>query len=261
MRILKCRLRSGRVVFGQCVIRYRSFLPSICILIAIYVILRKIRCFICPAGCLIKPYRRSECDAILHELYFHFRRALAVLVIRVIPGLCDLRRCSFNGMVIGVLDRSRSRSVSCICILIVCRYLLLPLVIDLNAVLIYRKIRDRICPVITIIQRYGSDRSSICQKIDNDRTRLCCTITCIDPGLRDCQRHFFRLMGIGKCRRCSNTCFFRSVIRYTFFFPGVIDQSAVFVFRKVTSAIGPGITVIQFDYFKVRAILLQGHVQ
>ena len=261
MRVRDLCLRAIRDIAALSVIRRQTdLLPSVLILLAACVILRKIRLRIGPSGSRCEHHGRSACDTILEKLYFQFCRALAVVVIIVIPYLRDFGGRSLGREIVGIGDRCKSTSVIGIGIRIVRRNLFLPLVSDLSTVLIDREIFDLIFPAVCVTQCNTSDLGRADIEIYDNRSRLRGTAACVDPCLLNGQRCLFRSMRVrDRCFRSARGITALCIsCRYGDLFPCVlIKLAACVILRKIYLFVCPVVGCFQGYSVTICTVVLQ----
>ena len=145
--------RSGS--FGS-ISRYRRLYPLIFDQGALIVELREsIQC--CRPVIPLVQSNRHEVSIVLSENDSQILRTQAILVICVIPDLCDLHRGLFTCNIVRIRDRRicacRRRGLLISGLRVACRHRALgPRVCDQNTIRVLRKTRDRCFPVVARVQ-------------------------------------------------------------------------------------------------------------
>ena len=131
--------------------------------------------------------------SIRFQLHLHASRSLSILVVRIIPRLCNrYTRLSRRVAVCDVVTFYRRRIIS--------NFILCYCVLDLLSILIFRQVLELILPPIRFCNSLAFFHLSICKKVYRDRCRsLSVLIVCIVPRL--CSADLGRLRRVAVCYR------------------------------------------------------------
>ena len=149
---------------------YSGLFPGVGVFIVTAVILLKILFCMSPSVAGVQDYRITAGFAVTFELNGDTCRTDTVTVIVINPVLLNGRRDFLNSHVVSICDRSCCAAYCIFCSIVV-NSCFFPLILDRNAVLVYRKISFRCLPLIIGTQDLRSNSLAICIQFYLNRCR------------------------------------------------------------------------------------------